>query len=483
MMKRVFSYISALLLALMLSGCGGWLEVQPYDTISEERILTEDGYKLLLNGIYIELCDDNMYGSALGCGMLEMMGGAYEIGSDANVWGNFADLRTYDYGTDYWRSRLDAVWNSTYALILDCNKILDNIGYDKELFHGDNYKIIKGEALALRAMLHFDMFRLFASATDLSRPSIPYYNAVTTTPNSILSGEQALAMVIDDLTKARILLGECDPVLTEGRLFTPAPDGDNFLRYRPLRLNYYAVTALLARAEMWRNGWEPALGYAREVLDAVERGVFPSVGRGSVIVTSGSPDRIFSTEVLFALSHSSRNSLFTNWFSPVRTTYVLRMESNLIENVIYGGGSLTGGYQDDWRNRARWSSSGNRRYFYSYSDLAGAEGSVENTMIPLVRTGEMYLIAAEASNRIHGDDIHGAAYLNALRSARGISETLSAADDEMITYEYIRELYAEGQLFFMYKRRNLPVIWGQNSRVAASEDIFVLPLPDSEKNN
>ena len=477
-MKRLISYLCIAL--LILSGCDKWLEVQPYDAIGESQLLSdEDGYKLLLNGIYIELCSDDLYAGALGCEMLEMMGGAYEIGTDSNVWGDYTDIRDYKYGTDYWRSRLDDVWDKAYSLVLNCNKILSNIDSSKELFHGDNYAVIKAEALALRAMLQFDMLRLFSSAADPSRDAIPYYTEVTTVPNALLSGSEALAKVFEDLLEARSLLEKTDPVITQGRLMSEASDGsDNFLRYRPLRLNYYAVTALLARASMWKGDYSAALGYAREVLAAVDSGIFPSVQRSSVIVTSGSPDRIFSTEVLFALSHSYRNNLYLNWFSPSRTTYVLGMEAGFADNVIYGGGTLTGGYQDDWRNRARWTSSAGKRYFNSYSDLSGAESTVENTMIPLIRTGEMYLIAAEASGLVSG-----AAYVNALRRNRGISSSLQTLTDDLLSYEYIRELYGEGQLFFMYKRRNLPVMWGQNGTAGPSEDIFVVPLPDSEKNN
>ncbi len=42
------------------------------------------------------------------------------------------------------------------------------------------------------------------------------------------------------------------------------------------------------------------------------------------------PDRIFSSEVIFALSHARRNELFKNYYDPSRVpNYVFRMDSDM----------------------------------------------------------------------------------------------------------------------------------------------------------
>ena len=187
------------------------------------------------------------------------------------------------------------------------------------------------------------------------------------------------------------------------------------------------------------------------------------------------------TPCAFALSHSSRNQIFLDYFSPSRTTYVFKMESALISQVIYGGGQTTGGYQDDYRNRVGWSTSGTNRYFYKYADMT-ASGSIENTMIPMLRLGEMYLIAAEAQSDVLAN---GASYINILRRARGISTTLPTLTQELLIYEYIRELYGEGQLFYLYKRLYTTIIRSatENQNTPPSSNVFVVPLPDSETDN
>lgn len=478
-MKRLLYIITALLL---VNSCGQWLDVQPYDKISESQLFSsEDGYMELLNGIYIELNSTAMYGSSLQVEMLEIMGGAYEIGDESIVWGHYTDLKNYNYQTEYWRGKLNLVWNKAYSLILNCNKILDNIDAHKDVFSSDRYDIVKGEALALRGMLHFDMLRLFGPIYSESpdAKSIPYFESVSLVPHPLLPASEVMTLVLKDLTEAYRLL-VVDPVISEGTLMSASGDGDDSMRYRQLRLNYYAVAGLLARTHLYAGDKPQAFKYAQEVIRAADMGIFPFVSRDRVIGTSD-PDRIFSTELLFALSHSSRNQIFLNYFSPTRTTFSFKMENSLLTSVIFGGGVLTGGYQDDYRNRVCWSSSGTNRFFYKYSDQENPS-VVENTMIPMIRLGEMYLIAAEAQSE---NLAAGASYVNALRRHRGISVSLGSLDRDQLIREYIRELYGEGQLFYMYKRLNADIIRSsvENKNVKAGANVFVVPLPDTETEN
>lgn len=475
--------LTLILIVPLLAGCSGWLDVKPIDQISEDELLeSEEGFQKLLNGIYIELNSDELYGSTLSVEMIEILGGAYDIGSESNVWGNYPDLRNYDYNTEYWRGRLSQTWNKAYALILNCNKLLRNIEGRQSLFSGHSYDIIRGEAMALRAMLHFDMLRLFGPVYSQNPDalSIPYYRDEKLTPESLLPASQVVFKVLEDLAGARAALLN-DPVITEGTLMSSVGNGSNFLRYRALRLNYYAVSALLARVNLYAGQKTEALTYAVEVIRASNNGIFPFVDRSLVVGNPEDPDRIFSSEVIFALSHANRNNLFLNYFSPTRTTFTFKMEGELISQAIFGGGNTTGGYQDDYRNRVNWSTSGSNRFFYKYADMVET-GKIQNTMIPMLRLGEMYLIAAESQSEVLAN---GTSYVNTLRRNRGISSSLSALTPQLLKYEYIRELYGEGQLFFLYKRLFSKVIWSitDSKNPEPSNNIFVVPLPDSETEN
>ena len=482
-MKKIL-YTFTLALCALLVSCDNWLEVKPYDKISEGELLqSEEGYEKMLNGIYIDLNSDALYGKTLSVEMIEVMGGAYAIGTDNSVWGNYKDLSSYQYNTEYWRDRLDQTWNKAYALILNCNKILESIDQNQSLFTGSNYYVIKGEALALRAMLHFDMLRLFGPvySKDSDKTAIPYYTKVGNSPEPLLTAKEVVAKVVADLEDARTLLAN-DPVKTEGTLMSGSQDGtSNFLRYRALRLNYYAVEALLARAYLYMCDKADAFKYATDVIKTADNGIFPFVDKNLVVGSPADPDRIFSSEVLFALTNTSRGNLFKNYFDPSRLpNYVFRMDNSLMDKLVYGGAAQTGGYQDDYRYRADWVATGSNRYFYKYKDME-ATGSIQNTMIPMLRLGEMFLIAAESQ----GDDLSkGVQYVNALRRNRGVAN-LQTLTPDLLKYEYIRELYGEGQLFYLYKRLYSDIITSSSSskNTKASDLVFVVPLPDSETEN
>ena len=482
-MKKII-YTMIIACTTLFASCDSWLEVKPYDQIAEGELQkSEEGYQKMLNGIYIDLNSDALYGQTLSVEMIEVMGGAYSIGSDNSVWGNYKDLSSYQYNTEYWRNRLDQTWNKAYALILNCNKILETIDGNKNLFTDGSYYIIKGEALALRAMLHFDMLRLFGPvySKDSDKKAIPYYTKQTNSPEPILTAQEVMEKITADYEDALNYLAN-DPVKTEGTMMSSTEDGSsNFLRYRALRLNYYAVEALMARAYLYMGNKTEAFKYATDVIKTADQNIFPFVDKNLVIGSPADPDRIFSSEVLFALTNTSRGTIHKNFFDPSRLpNYVFRMDDSMMSNLVYGGAATTGGYQDDYRYRACWMATGSNRYFYKYSDMV-ANGSIQNTMIPMVRLGEMFLIAAESQS---GDLKAGVQYVNALRRNRGVA-SLTTLTPDLLKYEYIRELYGEGQLFYLYKRLNSDIITSatNSKNPKASDLIFVVPLPDTETEN
>lgn len=478
-MKRIIYIL--IIAATLVTGCGKWLDVRPFDQISEQELLkNEEGYQKLLNGIYIELCREELYGASLSAEMIEVMGGAYEIGDDNIVWGNYTELKRYDYESEYWRMRFGATWNKAYAMILNCNKLLENMVGKESMFTSVNYNIIKGEALALRAMLHFDMLRIFGPVykLDPDAKSIPYYTARVSNPEPQQPASKIIELILKDLNESIELL-KVDPIIKNGTMMSSNGGGQSdFLRYRALRLNYYAVRGLLARVNLYAGNNDEAFNNALEVIGAVDEGIFSFVEGKDIIGSVKDPDRIFSSEILFAHSSTQRVKIFKNYFDPNRTSFTFKMEHKLLTTKIYGGASLTGGYQDDFRNVANWNASGLNRYFYKYADMT-EPGKIQNTMIPAIRLGEMYLIAAETQS----DDLSfGLPYVNMLREHRGGLTPLSTLTPELLQYEYIREMYGEGQLFFMYKRMYSDIIRSADAKynVHASRNVFTVPLPEDE---
>ena len=426
--------------------------------------------------------------------MVEVMAGSYLIGTDALTWGNYIDLDNRNFESEYWRTRLDNTWNKAYALIRNCNTILEKMEGREELFTGNGYNLIRGEALGLRAMLHFDMFRLFGPIYKLNpeRESIPYETSTTLQVQELLPGTEVMRHVVEDLEEAERLLAE-DPIrTTTGHLENHSTTGDNFWEYRTLRMNYYAVQALLARAYYYMAAYPggqqaeyaaKAEGYATGIID-VAPVHFPFVDKANILGNPENIDRIFATEVIFGLTNVNRNLMFQNNNDPDHSPQpVLRMDPVLLEAPYFGGGSQYGGSTDDYRYIANWQKSGNDYYFYKYADMADVS-RIENTIVPMVRLGEMYIIVAG----LHRDDRPlMASWVNKLREHRGVEKMEESQDfrASYLDYEAVRELYGEGQLFYYYKQDNAAIMTAfENAQYKeASEKLYVVPLPDTETEN
>lgn len=494
---KYINYITFSAALLLLCGCNGWLDVKPYDQMDEDELLSkEEGFKKLLNGIYIDLNTDELYGQTLTVEMVEIMGGSYKIGEDPTAWGNYIDLDNRNFSSQYWRNRLDKTWDKAYALIRNCNTLLEQMEPQRDLFTGDNYRLIKGETLALRALLHFDMFRLFGPVYKLNPTglSIPYESTTVLQVQELLPGDEVMRRVIADLKEAETLLQD-DPILSVSRPLQGGGmvSGDKFLDYRTLRLNYYAVQALLARAyhyiasypgEQQQEYKRLARQYAGGIIQIAPQH-FPFVEKGNILGSPRNVDRTFATEVIFGLTNPQRNLLFKNNNDPDhRPKAVLTMAPDLVE-APYFGGSEFGGSTDDYRYIANWKKTGNEYYFYKYADLTDV-GLIENTLVPMIRLGEMYLIMADLYDEVAERPLMGS-WVNKLREHRGVDLMDEATfAPRYLSYEVVRELYGEGQIFFFYKRNYssiLKVFEAPSQFMRASEKLYVVPLPDTETEN
>lgn len=99
-------------------------------------------------------------------------------------------------------------------------------------------------------------------------------------------------------------------------------------------------------------------------------------------------------------------------------------------------------------------------------------------LVPAIRLSEMYYILAETA----ATPAEGVSYLNTVRRNRALPElpaTITAANfTREITKEYQKEFYAEGQLFFYYKRKKMTRMQFMNTDIPLTK--YVLPIPDSE---
>ena len=155
-MKKLNFIIKCGLALLLLSfySCESWLNVTPSDRLSEEMLFNDrEGFVKALNGVYIELNTNELYGRNLTAGALDVMGQYYSVASSSHAFYNYGGL-VYT-GNDE-KALFDNMWQKCYAVIACCNTIIEKCDERQDVLPGVYYGLYKGEALALRAMLHLD---------------------------------------------------------------------------------------------------------------------------------------------------------------------------------------------------------------------------------------------------------------------------------------------------------------------------------------
>ena len=71
------------------------------------------------------------------------------------------DLDRYNYKSTKAVPVIENIWADAYSVIVNANEALDYIDRNRAQLDSVNYRIIKGELLAVRAYMHFDLMRLF----------------------------------------------------------------------------------------------------------------------------------------------------------------------------------------------------------------------------------------------------------------------------------------------------------------------------------
>lgn len=469
---RKIMFLIILGFTLSFQGCDNWLDLQPADRMPEDQVFSsESGFLQALNGVYQNMVSGNLYNATLGPEFVEILAQRYNI-VPKNT--NYTEILSYNYSSDYCKGRLQSLWNTAYSVILNCNLILENAEKRTGLLKGDTYNIVVGEALALRACLHFDLLRLFGPVYSLhpEQKGIPYAEKVSVSQPDLLRADTVLLnRVIRDLTRAEELLKQSDPIIKNGPMSSTADD--NSYRYRTLRMNYYAVLGLKARAYLYGGKNQEAREYALKVINDPNREAYFPFADPAEVKDSKNPDRVFSTEVLFSLFSRSRSDLFTSYFDPESVSNNLLIPKKGVISDLFAGES------GDIRN-ALWEENSATEYgnyiCLKYKRTERID-TLCNNILPMIRLSEMYLIVAEAAE----SESEAYSYLNALRNGRQL-EDVSGQLEEHILKEYKKEFVCEGQLFFYYKRKNVTQLapGSEGNTIRMNEARYVPPFPDSE---
>jgi len=481
-MKGIFKQISNVLVTLLLlTGCDNWLDVQPSDRIAEDRVFSDvSGFWGALNGVYTEMLSPNLYGGFLSYQGVEIMAQRYNITTGQT---SFYNLSQHAYTSDYVKSALESYWNEAYKQILDCNNILENAEEcHGEVLNDKQYNLVKAEALALRAFLHFDLLRMFGPVPGNGDASaIPYTESTSLAASAILTANGVLEKVLTDLNEAEKILQAWDPVVSEGLLMSVNEDerdnDGNTYRFRGLRLNYYAVVALKARVYLWAGDTTEALRYAKMIIDNPDaETLYPSVKRADAIDASN-PDRSFSSEVLFSLLNENKETIYDTYFNSSNASASSKLipAAQRVNNLF--GDDVLSDYRMNWWEASNSPGETDLLMNIRFRKIEDTD-LVYGKLMPLIRVSEMYLIAAECATS--EQDRYD--YLNAHRFRRGNPTRIETGLNDELAKEYAKEFLCEGQLWFYYKRTNTPKIQSgsTNSNITMNNARYVPNLPDSE---
>ena len=88
---------------------------------------------------------------------------------------DYEDALKYNYKEEHVKGIVDTMWSSNYNAIANCNYLLQNIEKKGSVMSERLRNVVEGEALALRAFLHFDLLRGYAPSYKMGKdePAIP----------------------------------------------------------------------------------------------------------------------------------------------------------------------------------------------------------------------------------------------------------------------------------------------------------------------
>lgn len=184
------------------------------DQVLESALFSDyEGYCTALNGVYLSMND--IYSTSLTTTVLDIMAQYYNVTTANNH--KFKLYSSYTYSDNEFETTNANVWARCYTLIANVNMVIERTEGETPLTERQR-AIIRGEALALRAFIHFDLLRLYGPiySENPTAESIPYYKGSSREIQPILPADQALANVIADLREAETLLKGYDPIITEG---------------------------------------------------------------------------------------------------------------------------------------------------------------------------------------------------------------------------------------------------------------------------
>jgi len=439
-LSKLFSVVTIMLLT---QSCESFVEVDlPDSQLTAEVVFNDTATaEAAMANIYSKLVNQTLVcGNTKGISIL--------LGSYAD------ELHTYNtaigefqfYQNSLIATHLDigAMWNNSYNLIYAANAIVESL--EQSPISEQEKNRLKGEALFMRAYIHFHLLNLFGE--------IPYVTTTNYWNNSViekLPETDVYSLITADLEEAKELMPSGSAGMNKTRV-----GGDT-------------VKSFLARVYLFIRQWEKAEIEADAVIhsgnyvwvDALEE-VFLKGSTGTIWQLKPTNEGVATLE--------AQSFVFTMGPPPNRA-----ISENLVDTFEPGDmrkekwlGSISG-ESDTWY------------YPYKYKQHSNEALSSEYSI--MIRLEELYLIRAEA--RLNLGDLEGAkADINKIRNRAELPDVVASTEQELldaILQERRIELFCElGHRFFDLKRTGKinTVLSAMKPGWNATDVLW--PLPESE---
>ena len=474
-MKKI-TYIFCLFTMLLGTvSCENFLDITPEGQVDRDKLLsTPAGVEDALYGCYSQLRNQNLYGQELTFGTLDIMA------QYLNCRGNSAvtALGNYDYNNTDVKRMFESIWTDMYKNISNANSIINSplVQSAKEF----PYTIYRGEALALRAFMHFDLMRIFAEqyTNNADADGIPYATTFSLiTPDFEKLGKNYEHVLADLIEAEELLKDEKD---YEGTT--------NFMKDRQIHLNLYAVQALMARVYMTMGNKEKAAEYALKVINDSDCQLSEKTE------VQGDLAGIFSKkETLFGVYFAEFYTYVKAKLQETTSYYSLNPRNDIMSVYERESDGL------DFRASAYFTTIdlggvptirlSKLTDVYELQNIPGSRPADLILGVNMIRMPEMYYIAAEAL--LDTDYDKAVALFDEMLSHRGLKTLTERGKKltlDLINLDRYKEFIGEGQTFFNCKRLNLDIEkYDVNSSsvviVPANKRNFVVPVPDIEHSN
>lgn len=475
-------YLSAaFLLSIATTSCNEFLDITPDGQEKQETIMqTPEGIESALYGVYSQMRTTSLYGSNLSFKVLDIMAQHFTVYGGNND--HLEALANYDYTYSGVQDDFENIWTAMYNNISNVNAV---IGCD--LLSSDNlsypYNIYKGEALGLRAFMHFDLMRIFTEQYTLnpSAQGIPYATTFSLDTPDFSTAAECYDYILSDLLEAERLLADEEKYGDKGKYDDEGKSGnegkysdeDGFMKDRQIHFNLHAVRATLARVYLTMGRKGEALAYAKKVIEESGRKL-----TGTISLYGDVAGILSNNETIFGIYYNEFYSIVSPNLQQHVSWSSLEPRRDCKDLFSRDGEDLrlSAYFQDDLAYSVPT--------FIKLTDVYELNGmSRPADIIPginLIRLPEMYYIVAECL--MDDDPMLATEYFDTVIEHRGLTKlgdrptpvTLSL---DVIDAERYKEFWGEGQSFFNLKRRDAEITLPDETKV---KPVYVVPVPDVE---